>query len=300
MISSCMSNLLRAEGKAKEAMIGMMLGNIVNIILDPIFILGLNLGVEGAAIATLIGNLSGGLFFVFYLLKGKSSLSGNIKNVSLDSEMIKNVLAIGVPASLSTMLMSISQITLNSQMTFYGDLAVAGIGVATKVSMMTSMLFIGLGQGVQPLLGYCIGAKNETRYKQMMRFSLIFAFCFSSFLTIICYLNLGSIVGGFLSEPEAFDYAYSFSMIRLPTAVLFGMFFVLINALQAMGAAKSSLIVNISRQGLIFIPAVFILGSIWGEFGLVLAQPVADVLSFALVLVLYLISSKAIFNKAKV
>ncbi len=295
MLSACLSNLLRAEGRSKEAMFGMMLGNIINIILDPIFILGLELGVTGAAIATLIGNTVGGLYFIFLIFKGDSSLSSKLKDFSVEKSMVFAVLAIGIPASFATFLMSISQIILNAQMSAYGDLAVAGIGVATKVSMMTSMIFIGLGQGVQPLLGFCIGAGNQLRHKSIIRFSLGFAFCLSTLLTIICYLNINTIVGSFLSDPLAFDYALNFSLIRMPTAILFGMFFVLINALQAAGATKSSLVVNISRQGLIFIPAVFILGGLFGEFGLVLAQPVADIMSFILVSILYIIISKNLF-----
>ncbi len=297
MISGCMSHLLRSEGRAKEAMMGMMLGNIVNIILDPIFILTLEMGVIGAAIATMIGNMSAGTYYIIYLLKGNSLLNAKIKNYSLEKDMVKKVLSIGIPASMATMLMSVSQIVLNSQMTQYGDMAVAGIGIATKVSMMTSMLFIGLGQGVQPLLGYCIGAKNELRYKSIIKFSLIFAFGLSAFLTIFCYIGLEEIVGAFLTHPQAFDYAYSFSEIRLTTSFLFGMYFVLLNALQAAGAVKSSLTVNVSRQGLIFIPAVFILGGIFGELGLILAQPVADILSFILVVTLYLNASKNMFSK---
>lgn len=297
MISACLSNLVRAEGKAKNAMIGMMMGNIINIILDPIFILVLGLGIKGAAIATVVGNIVGGLYFIIYLFSKKSVISGDIKDFCFDKNIIKNVLLIGIPASLSSILMSVSEIVLNAEMASYGDLAVAGIGVATKVSMMTNMIFIGLGQGVQPLFGYAIGSKDEKRYKDIMKFSSIFAFSLSVIITVFCYVNLGSIVGGFLNDGASFEYAYSFSQMRLPTAILFGVFCVLINALQAAGAVKSSLIVNMSRQGLIFIPSVYILGKMYGEFGLILAQPVADVLSFIMVVVLYFITSKHIFKK---
>lgn len=299
MISSCLSNLVRAEGKAKNAMMGMMLGNIINIILDPIFILTLDLGVTGAAIATVIGNISGSVYFLYQIMKKESLLSGNIKHVTLDSAIIKPVLLIGIPASLSSILMSVSQVVLNNQMAHYGDLAVAGVGVASKVSMMTGVLFIGLGQGIQPLLGYTIGAADEKRYKGILRFSCILAFTLSATVTLLCYFNLEGIVGSFLEDPEAFVYAYSFSKTWLTTSVLFGVFYVLLNALQAAGAVKASLLVNVSRQGLIFIPAVLILGAIYGEIGLIIAQPVADICSFIMVVVLYRMTSKNIFKTAK-
>lgn len=169
----------------------------------------------------------------------------------------------------------------------YGDMAVAGVGVAMKITMITGMICIGFGQGIQPLLGYCVGAKNWKRYRESLRFSVIFGLGLSTFMTIICYVFDRQIVGVFLSDPEALQYGVEFSQILLTTSFLFGMFYVLSNALQAMGAATSALIINMSRQGLICIPVIFLLQSIIGMDGLLWAQPVADVLSVVLVVILY-------------
>ena len=206
--------------------------------------------------------------------------------------ILRGVLAIGIPAALGDILMSVSSIVLNSQMAKYGDMAVAGVGVAMKVTMITGMICIGFGQGIQPLLGYCVGAKNWKRYKKALRFSVIFGLGLSTFMTILCYVFDHQIVGLFLSELEAFQYGVEFSRILLTTSFSFGMFYVLSNALQAMGAATSALIINMSRQGLIYIPALFILKAIVGMKGLLWAQPVADVLSVILVVVLYQITLK--------
>ena len=176
---------------------------------------------------------------------------------------------------------------MNSQMARYGDMAVAGVGVAMKVTMMTGMVCIGLGQGVQPLLGYCVGAKNWDRYRRALRFSLAFALALSAVLTGACYLFTGQIVRAFLTDAAAYDYGCTFARILLSTSVLFGVFYVLTNALQACGAATESLIVSVSRQGLIYIPAMFVLGALFQETGLLWAQPVADVLSLVLAAVLY-------------
>ena len=183
--------------------------------------------------------------------------------------------------------MSVSGIIMNAQMIKYGDMAVAAVGVAMKVTMMTGMVCIGLGQGVQPLLGYCVGAKLRDRYKSVLRFSLVFAFVLSTVLTVICYIFTRQIVGAFLTDSAAFEYGVSFSRILLCTSFLFGVFYVLTNALQACGAARESLIVSISRQGLIYIPAMFLLGALFNETGLIWAQPVADVLSLVLAVFLY-------------
>ena len=219
-------------------------------------------------------------------------LSIRLKDFSVKDNILKSVLAIGIPAALGDVLMSVSSIILNGQMAGYGDMAVAGIGVAMKVTMITGMICIGFGQGIQPLLGYCVGAKNWKRYKESLRFSVIFGFGLSTLMTVICYLFDRQIVSAFLSEAEALSYGIEFTRILLITCFLFGMFYVLSNALQAMGAATAALIINMSRQGLIYIPAIFILQAVIGMDGFLWAQPVADVLSVILVIVLYHITLK--------
>lgn len=218
---------------------------------------------------------------------GNSILSIHIQDFSVKDKISGKVLSIGIPASLGFLLMSISQIIVNARMAGYGDMALAGIGVAMKVTMITGMVCIGQGQGVQPLLGYCVGAGAWERLKKIMKFSLIFALGLSVGMTGLCYLFSGRIVGVFLTEGDAFDYAVSFTNILLTTSVLFGIFYVLANALQAMGAAREALVINLSRQGLIYIPAVFLLQALFGVFGLAWAQPVADLISTLFVAVLY-------------
>lgn len=294
LISNCYSNILRAEGQATKAMIGKVVGNLLNIILDPIMILGFGWNITGAAIATVIGNVAASGYYIFYFISGKSLLSVKIKDFSFKDKICSSVLIIGIPASLGSILMSISQIIMNGMMAGYGDMALAGIGVAMKVTMMTGMLAMGIGQGVQPLLGYCVGAKTWDRYKRILRFSLWFAFILGLVTTALCYLFSNQIISVFLTEKRAFDYALDFAGILLVTSSLFGVFYVLINALQAMGAATASLIISLSRQGIIYIPALFILNKILGVTGLVWAQPVADILSISIAVGLYAVTFKKV------
>ena len=288
LISNAFSNIVRAEGKSKEAMMGQVLGNLLNVVLDPIMILLLGWNITGAAIATVIGNLFGACYYIFYFVRGKSSLSVNIKELAQDGKVCGPVCAIGIPAALGSILMSVSQIIINSQLSKYGDMAVAGMGVAMKVVTITGMVCMGLGQGVQPLLGYCVGAKLWERFKKAFRFSVLFALALGAVLTVICYLFTDQIVSAFLSDPDAYSYAVEFSRILLTTSFLFGVFYVLVNTLQAMGAATPALIINLSRQGIIFIPALFILQALIEINGLIWAQPVADILSIGLAAILYL------------
>ncbi|MGI6032768.1 MAG: MATE family efflux transporter [Coriobacteriales bacterium] len=292
IFGNCYSNILRAEGESTKGVIGMLLGNLVNIVLDPIFILVLGMGIQGAAIATVIGNVCGAAYYLLYFLSGKSSLSISPRQVRLGDGIFSGVMAIGIPAAIGDLLMSVSQLVMNSQMTAYGDMAIAGIGVAMKVTMITGCLCIGLGQGVQPILGYCVGARLEKRYHEVLRFSMVFALATSTVLAVLCFLFTPQIVGAFLTETAAYDDAVQFARILLTTSFLFGAYYVILNALQAMGSSTASLVVNVSRQGLIYIPALFILQAAFGETGLVWAQPVADVASLALSIGLY-------FNAAK-
>ena len=269
-------------------MTGMLIGNITNIVLDPVMILWFGWDIAGAAIATVIGNVLSGVYYLLCYRKGKSLLSINPKDFSMREGICKNVLVIGIPASLGSLLMSISQILLNGRMMNYGDMAVAGMGLAAKITMITGIVCIGLGQGVQPLLGYCVGAKNWDRFKKALNFSLAFALAISAVMTGVCYVLTEQIVNLVLTNAEAFDYGCHFSRILLTTSLLFGVFYVLVNTLQAMGAATPSFIINLSRQGILFIPILFVLEAILGLDGLLWAQPVVDVLSLILAIAMYI------------
>lgn len=288
LISNCYANIIRAEGASGQAMMGQLLGNLLNVILDPIMILGFGWNIAGAAIATVIGNILGAGYYICYFLRGKSNLSIRLKDFTVKTGVCSSVLVIGIPAALGSVLMSISQIITNSQMAGYGDMAVAGIGVAMKVTVITGMICMGLGQGIQPLLGYCVGAKLWKRFKDVFRFSILFALLLGISATMICYLLTNQIVSAFLTNMTAFGHAVKFARILLTTSFLFGVFYVLINALQAMGAATASLVISLSRQGIIYIPALFILQALMGMTGLAWAQPIADILSTILAAALYI------------
>ena len=289
IVSNSYSNILRAEGQSLRAMMGVLIGNLLNIVLDPLMILTLGWNTRGAAAATLIGNVVGMSYYMIYFLRGKSMLSIRPREVRLKNGIFSGVMGIGIPACLGSLLMSLSQIVQNGQIAHYNDMAVAGLGVAAKIMMIPGMLCLGLGQGVQPLLGYCVGAKLWPRFKKAMGFSLLFSLAVSGLLTGLCYLFTRGLVQIFLSEPAAFDYGVTFVRIQLTTSCLYGLIFVLVNTLQAMGAAREAFVANLSRQGLIFIPAMFILQALLGINGLVWSQPIADVLSLFLAAALVLL-----------
>lgn len=300
VVSNSFSNIIRAEGKANKAMMGIILGNVANVILDPIMILGFGWNVAGAAIATVIGNILSAIFYILHYLTGHSMLSINPKYYRVRGGIAKGVFAIGIPASLNSILMSTSNVLINNLMTGYGELAVAGLGVAMKVNMVAVMLLIGVGTGIQPLLGYNFGAGNSKRFLGVLRFSLILAVSLSVVMTVICYLGAGPMVNAFLTDPRAYDYGMKFARMFIISGPILGVLFVMINTIQSMGAAIPSLILSISRQGLLYIPVLFTFNSLFATAQtLVMAQPVTDYLAVIISIILMITSYRKYFKDKK-
>lgn len=296
ILSNSFSNIIRAEGNAKRAMEGMIIGNLINIVFDPIMILWFGWDVKGAAIATVLGNVFSAVCYISHLASKKSMLSVKLRDYSAKGGIATGVLAIGIPASLNSILMSTSHIMVNKLMQAHGDMALAGLGIAMKVNMIAVMLLIGLGTGVQPLLGYCFGAKNKKRYFEVLKFSLILAFSLSLVMTAICYLGARPLVNAFLENPEASGYGMSFSRILIYSGPVLGILFVMINAIQSIGAAVPSLILSISRQGLLYLPILFFFNCFDSEKILALAQPVTDYLAATLSLILFFVVCRKYFK----
>lgn len=300
IISNSFSNIIRSEGNAKIAMMGMIIGNLINVVLDPVMILLFHWDVAGAAIATVIGNVFSAIFYIFHLVSKNTLLSIHPKDYMAKNNVAKGILAIGIPASLNSILLSTSNIIINNVMSAYGDMAVAGLGVAMKVNMIVVMLLIGLGTGIQPLLGYCFGAGNKKRYMDVLRFSICLALVLSLIMTVICYCGAGPLVRAFLDDPDAYSYGISFARIYIYSGPVMGILFVFINAIQSTGAAIPALILSISRQGIIYIPVLFLFRKIFHSARmLAAAQPVTDYLSTVLAVVLFIIIYRKYFTKMK-
>lgn len=153
-LQNSLAQIVRSVGAAKESMIGMMIGTIVNIILDPIMILSMGMGVAGAAWATVIGNACAVLYFIYYIFKHSDVLSIAPQDFRMEGAIAKNTFAIGIPASVNNILMSFSMIMLNSFASAYGDTVIAALGVSGRVFSIVVMLALGLAMGIQPFIGY--------------------------------------------------------------------------------------------------------------------------------------------------
>ena len=305
-------NLVRGEGAAKESMIGMVIGQVINIVLDPIFILapgnklfgitlpfGFNMGVKGAAIATVIGNIASVLYFIVYFMRGKSILSISPKRFSAKNGIVKGVVSVGLPASLNNLLMSLSNIVVNIFLAKYGDNAVAAMGVAMKANMLVVMLQIGLAQGIQPLVGYCYGAKNYQRMKKSIRFGMMCNVLIGASVTVFYLVCRRQVIGVFIDDEAVIEYGVKMITALMTPGTFLGIMFIINFAFQGMGKGAQSLVLAAGRQGLIFLPMMFIMNKVAGLEGIIWAQPVADAFCIVLAAVMFRATTKKIEKEAK-
>lgn len=282
IFATAFGNILRGEGAARESMIGNLIGTVVNIVLDPVMILGLGWGVTGAAIATVIGNIAASAFYLVYFLRKKSSLSIKLKDFKMGERIASGVASIGIPASLNNILMSFANIILNLALVGYGDTPVAAMGVAMKSNMLVVLLQIGLCAGIQPLIGYNYGSRNKKRLMQVFRFTGICAVIMGTALTVIMMIARRTLIQVFINDPEVIAYGIQMVIALQLSGPFIGILFLCINTIQGMGKALPSLVLTVCRQGLIFIPLVFVLNRMFGLDGVIYAQPAADYLSIVL------------------
>jgi len=288
MFGTAFGNILRGEGAAKESMVGNMIGTVTNIVLDPIMILGLDWGVVGAAVATVIGNMAASAFYLLYFLRKKSSLSIRLRDFKAGEKIATGVMAIGIPASLNNILMSCANIILNQVLISYGDTPVAAMGVAMKANMLLVLLQIGLCSGIQPLIGYNYGAGNKKRLMQVFRFTGACAVVMGTLLTIMMVAARETVIRAFINDSEVISYGIQMVIALQVSGPVLGIVFLCINTIQGMGKAIPSLILTICRQGLVFIPSVYILNGLFGLDGVIYSQTVADFISIVLSLAICL------------
>lgn len=279
MFSTAFANILRGEGASRESMVGNLLGTIVNIILDPVMILGLGWGVSGAALATIIGNIAACFFYISYYVRGKSMLSIHVKDFRMGERIAASVAAIGIPASLNNILMSFANIILNQALVGYGDTPVAAMGVALKSNMLVVLLQIGLCVGIQPLIGYNYGSGNKKRLMQVFKFTGVVSVIMGMLLTLFMIIARKTMIQVFINDAEVVSDGIRMVVALQLSAPFIGILFLCINTIQGMGKALPSLILTVCRQGLIFIPLIFILNALLGLDGVIYAQPAADYLS---------------------
>ena len=282
IFQTAFSFIVRSEGASKESMIGMVIGTIVNIILDPVCILYFGWGVQGVAIATIIGAITSCLYFVWYMLKHSTNLSMNLQDLKLKWSIVREVIFVGLPASISQMFMSISHVVLNNFLSKYGDISIASMGIALRIYSFVPIVNIGFATGVAPLLGYNLGSGNLARLKAILYRALGLLFIAGVVFLLVFEGGAPVFVSVMTDNSEIQFFSTYILRVIATTAPLLAVFFLAKTTLQAMGRAIEPLILSISRQGLIFMPTVILCDRWFGLDGIVWAQPVADVFSMVI------------------
>ena len=205
ILQIALSGMVRSEGETAKAMLGMIIGSGINIVLDPIFISVLNMGIGGAAWATVIGNFCGVLYYLIYYLRKKSILSISPVWFKPTKKIFKEVSKIGVPASLGQLIMGISFILVNVVASSYGDYIVAGNGVQMRVVSIATLIIMGISQGYQPFAGYNYGAKNSERLIKSFKITMLYNTVLSVLFTVLFALFSKDVIKIFINDPQVID-----------------------------------------------------------------------------------------------
>lgn len=288
---------VRGEGAASASMIGGMIGTVVNIILDPVFILTFNMGTAGAAIATVLGNIFGCVYYIYYFKRKSHFLSINFKDFHFLGKAARKTVALGIPAGVNSALMSGSNIVLNNKLVSYGDAPVAAMGVAIKVYLLIVFIHMGIANGIQPLLGYCFGAKKKERFIKIFNFSGFLTILIGTVLTAAYIIFSSEIIEFFINDREVIEYGKKMLIATSVSGPILGILFLCINSMQAVERPFPATLVSICRQGFIFIPLLYILNKIFGLDGINFTQAAADYISIILSIILLKLSLKNIQEK---
>lgn len=275
-----MNNIVTSEGAAKTTMCALLIGAVLNIGLDPLFIYAFHLGVAGAAIATAISQMVSTMVYLVYIFRKKSVFQFRIKDCTFSKEIFSEIFKIGVPTLVFQLLTSISISLINNAAGDYGDAAIAGMGVVTRLISMGSLTVFGFIKGFQPIAGYSYGARKFDRLRSAIKTSILWSTIFCVAAGLLFTLFSTTIVSQFTTgNSEMIHIGASSLRINGITFMLFGFYTVYSSLFLALGKGMAGFILGACRQGICFIPVILILPSIWGLNGILYAQPIADVLS---------------------
>jgi putative MATE family efflux protein len=292
------NNVIRAEGRAGYAMITMLISAILNIILDPIFIFTLDMGVRGAAIATVIAKAVTAIWVTFYFVSGKSTLRLRLRNFKFHKGITGELFAIGTASFVRQVAASILIVFVNNILArLGGDLYIAVMGIVIRLMQFFVMPMLGVAQGLQPIAGYNYGAKRYDKTKRAVKIALLVATVISIFGFLLLFLLSRQFLMLFTKETELVEngiWPLRFAIMLLP---LVGSQVIGASTFQAIGKAVHSIILSITRRALFLIPLLFILPRAIGVSGVWIAFPISDLLAFVLTITLLIIQLREFSDK---
>ena len=280
-----MNNLLTAQGATKFTMKAMLTGSIANVILDPIMIYGMDLGIEGAAIATVISLCINMALYIGYIAKKKGVLRFSVRNIAPSKTIYAEILKIGIPVLLFQLLASTAMGSINTAAKPYGDFAVAAMGAVIRIMTVVTYVVFGFLKGFQPFAGYNYGAKKYKRLKKSIRLCMIWSTVFCIVAAIVLFIFADPIVSLFGTDTEMVDIAAKALRLNAVLFITFGFQMVYASLYLAIGKSLVGSVLSLSRQGIFFFPLVLVLPHVMGLTGVVWVQPMADLLTTILTIV---------------
>lgn len=289
MTSFVMNNILRAQGSAVFAMIGITTGGILNMILDPILIFGFNMGISGAAIATMMSQMISFCILLYQCNSHEDCIKIQLSKFRPNFQIYGEILHAGLPSFCRQGLASVAAVVLNFAAGPYGDAAIAAMSIVTRFMMFINSSLIGFGQGFQPVCGFNFGAKRYDRVLEAYWFCVKVAVIMLTAFGVVAFCLSRPIITSFRREDlaviEIGTLALRLQLMTMP----FQAWVIMVNMLtQSIGYGFRASIVAVGRQGLFLIPSLVILPRIFGLLGLQMAQPIADLLTFVLATVIVL------------
>lgn len=292
ILNVVMAYMVRSEGATLHASIGTISGCVLNMILDPIFILpwGLNMGAEGAGLATFLGNTGACCYFfiLLYVRRNKTYVSVSPKLFSFDKKIILGICAVGVPASIQNLLNVTSMTLLNNFSASFGSDVVASMGIAQKINMVPMNLFFGLSQGIQPLIGYTYASGRYRRMKDTVFYAMKLCLCSVAVVSVGYYIFAGSLIRLFMDNDTIVSYGTSFLRAMCLQLPFMCVDFMAVGVFQSTGMGEKALLFAILRKVVFEIPALFILNYLFPLYGLPYAQMTSEML-LAVIAVIMLI-----------
>ena len=272
-------NILRADGQAKEAMISVIAGTAVNLILDPILIFNAGMGAAGASLSTFIGMTVEAAGCLIAGLRKSETISVSPKHMRLDSGSVRNFLSVGVSGSLTNIAQTVMLVVTNLYLVRYSTQAVSAMGIVQKVSMISYLLILGLALGGQPLLGRAYGAGRKDMIRAVLSFVMKVCMAAAAVLTIITEVFAPQIMSLYIDNSEIIFIGRQMLRILYTAAVFQAFVLVIFSLAISVGDAGVSFILSVSRQGIVFIAAIVFLSAVFGYYGVLSAQPAADIIT---------------------
>ena len=285
-----MNSFITAQGFTKISMVSVMIGAVCNIILDPIFIFGLNMGVRGAALATILSQAVSCVWVVSFLCGKKTFLHIKLSNMRIDAKVILPCIALGMATFIMQSTESVISVCFNSSLLKYGgDIAVGAMTILTSVMQFAMLPMQGVAQGAQPILSYNYGAKNAARVKKAFGILLRTCLTYSVVLWAVIELVPGLFVSIFTPDPALREFAAPALRVYMGGILLFGIQIACQMAFTSLGKAVNSIVVAVVRKIVLLIPLIYILPNLVTNkvMGVYLAEPVADVLAVTFTAILF-------------